>query len=53
VTVFINRLFVDFEKEAKVYHNGELTVSRVPQRNGKVITKSIEERMDPWYIFED
>lgn len=53
VTVYVNRFTVDFNSEVKIYHNQELTVCRKPQKNIPIISKTIDERMDPYYIFED
>ena len=53
INIHINHLFVDLSKDVKVYHNKVLTVNRMPERKSLVITKSIDERMDPDFIFED
>jgi hypothetical protein len=44
---------VDFSKEVVVYHNDKVTVSRLPKANWSTIEKSISERQDPCFIFED
>ncbi len=52
VTIYVNRLTVD-QNYVKIYHNGTLTVCRKPQKDHKIVEKSIREREDPFYIFED
>lgn len=51
IIVYINRFTVDFNNEVKIYHNKELTQCRKPQKNMAIIAKTIDERMDPYYIF--
>ena len=53
VTVYVNRLFVDYNQMVRIFHNSILTVEKKPERNWDVVTKTIDDRVDPSYIFED
>ena len=53
VTIFINRLFVNFSQNVKIYHNNVLTVDKMPMRNLSIVQQTIDDRVDPFYIFEE
>ena len=53
VTIYLNRFVVNFAQDVNIWHNGSLTVSRRPEKKKDVINKTIEDRLDPDYIFED
>jgi hypothetical protein len=53
VTIYVNRRIVDFSRPVRVFHNNRQTVVRRPQSDITVIRKTIWERGDPYYVFED
>lgn len=53
VFIYVNRAMVNFTQDVEIYHNGVLTVKRRPLTTEQIVYKSINERGDPFYIFED
>lgn len=53
VLLYLNRAFVNYSQDVEIYHNGALTVRRRPQTIEQVVYKTIGDRGDPFYVFED
>ena len=49
----VNRKMVNMNENVEIYHNGTKTVDKKPVTNEKIIEKTLYERKDPDYIFED
>ena len=44
---------VDFNKNVTIYHNGKKTVDEKPKIKSDVINRTLKERIDPAFIFQD
>lgn len=44
---------INENEKIKIYHNGELSREEYPKQNEEIIEKTLYERLDPNYIFED
>jgi len=53
VTIQVNRNMVDFDSPIEIWHNGEQTFKTNPQVRQDVMQKTLQERLDPYYIFDD
>lgn len=53
VTVYFNELMVDFNQEVRVHHNSTITARKRPEINMDVVRRTVDERGDPDYIFQD
>ena len=49
----INSMMINENEKVKIYHNGELSREEYPKQNEEIIEKTLYERLDPNYIFED
>lgn len=49
----MNRNMIDPSSPVVVIHNGQVTVKKNMQPNIEIAKKTLYERMDPYYMFED